>query len=63
MDADPRIQFQHPWAERLGEGVQILQEPEASQSGATCGVLVGYRIAEASQHPFLIALHDGPIES
>ena len=64
VDADPRIQLQLlSAAEPLAQGLQVLQEAEAGQGGAACGVLVGHRVAEAGQQPLLVALHDRPIES
>ena len=40
----------------------MLQEVEAGPCGPSCGVLVGYRIAEARQQPLLVTLHDGAVE-
>ena len=64
VDADPRIKLrQLGTAEALAQRLQALQEAEAGQGGAVCGVFVGHRVAEAGQQPLLAALHDGPIES
>ena len=63
VDADPRIQLQLVFAaEPLAEGLQVLEDAEAGQRGAACGVLVGHRVAEAGQQPLLVALHDRPVE-
>ena len=62
VNADPRIQLQPLFAaEPLAQGVQVLQDGEPGSRGTVGGVLVGHRVAEAGQEPFLAALHDRPI--
>ena len=63
MDADPRIQLQLVFAaEPHAEGLHLLEDAEAGPCGASCGVLVGHRVAEARQQPLLVTLHDGAVE-
>ena len=62
VNADPRIQLQLLFAaEPLAQGVQVLEDVEPGSRGTVRGVLVGHRVAEAGQEPFLAALHDRPI--